>query len=71
MNGTVAFLLGVGAGVVIGILIGPASESNCCKRVNNAVRDKLDDKLGDTFTKVADATGLSNRYAGVADWLGL
>ena len=73
MNAGVVFALvaGVGVGLVIGVLIGPASESSCCKRVNAAARDELRDKLGDTFTSVADATGLSDRYAGVIDWLGV
>lgn len=71
MNAGLALVIGVGVGVVVGLLIGPASESKCCKRVNAGVRDEFRDQFGATATSVGDAVGLFGRSAAVLDWLGV
>lgn len=70
MSTGLALVAGVGVGVLIGLLIGPASESSCCKRVTSAVRDEFRDQFGDTATSVVDATGLFERAPALLDWIG-
>lgn len=62
------------AAVAAGLLIGArfrGSESACCARVADAVRDKVGSKLGAGAQAIGDLTNLWGLAPGVLDGLGV
>lgn len=66
-----AVALGLAVGFLAGVLVGPASESSCCKRISAAARDEIKDRFGGTAAVVSDATGLTDRIPQLLDLFGV
>ncbi len=65
-------LLWFGVGALVGALVlQPASEGACCRRVGQAVRDEAVDALGGWAGTAGDLLGVWDRAPGLLDFFGV
>ena len=63
--------LGAFAGFFVGLRLGPASESSCCKRVAAGTRDRVTGAVGEWAGPVGDALGVWDRAPTLLDAIGV
>jgi hypothetical protein len=71
LTGSLAFAAGLAVGLIVALRIKPATETSCCRRVAEGVRERVGTKCGPVCQSIGDTLGIWPATPGLLDHFGV